>query len=149
MAGFYHRFIPNFSARAVSLTDMTGSQQPNQLEWTEKGVEAFKNLQQALSKEPVLFCPDIDKDFVLQTNASYRSIGAVLLQGLPDDHQPVAYISRKVFPREVRYATIKKEALAFKWALDSFKYYLLGRQLTSQLFAIADIVISFRWCQVP
>lgn len=128
MAGFYHRFMPHFSARAALLTDMSGSRQPNQLRWTEEGVAAFKDLQQALSKDPVLFCPDFDKDFILQTDASERGIGAVLLQGPPEDRHPIAYISRKLFPREVRYATIEKEALAIKWAVDSFKYYLLGRQ---------------------
>lgn len=51
----------------------------------------------------------------------------MLLQGPPEDLHPVAYISRKLFPREVRYATVEKEALAMKWAMDSFKYYLLGR----------------------
>ncbi|XP_042071507.1 uncharacterized protein LOC121812727 [Haplochromis burtoni] len=43
---------------------------------------------------------------------------------------PVAYISRKLFPREVRYSTVEKETLAIKWALDSFRYYLLGRDFT-------------------
>lgn len=41
---------------------------------------------------------------------------------------PGAYISRRLFPREVRYSTVEKEALAVKWALDSFKYYLLERE---------------------
>ena len=54
----------------------------------------------------------------------------MLLQGPKEDQHPVAYISRKLFPREVRYSTVEKEALAVKWALDSFKYYLLGREFT-------------------
>ncbi len=38
-----------------------------------------------------------------------------------------AYISRKLFPRETNYSTIEKEALAIKWALDTLKYYLIGK----------------------
>ncbi|XP_014880742.1 trace amine-associated receptor 4-like [Poecilia latipinna] len=72
------------------------------------------------------------KDFLLQTDASEKDLGAVLLQGPPEDQHPVAYISRKLLPRERRYATVEKEALAIKWALDSFKYYLLGREFTLQ-----------------
>ncbi|XP_051271642.1 uncharacterized protein LOC127372197 isoform X5 [Dicentrarchus labrax] len=128
MAGFYHRFIPQFSTRAALLTDMTGSRCPNQIQWTEEAVAAFHDIQQSLSKEPVLYSPNFDEHFILQTDASDRGLGAVLLQGPPDDRHPVAYISRKMFPREVRYSTVEKEALAIKWALDSFRYYLLGRE---------------------
>ncbi|XP_048881447.1 uncharacterized protein LOC125748837 [Brienomyrus brachyistius] len=63
-----------------------------------------------------------------QTDASDTGIGAVLLQGEPDQRHPVAYISRKLYPREVRYSTVEKECLAVKWALDTFRYYLLGRE---------------------
>ncbi len=53
----------------------------------------------------------------------------MLLQSPLDNRHPVAYISRKIFSREVRYSTVEKEALAIKWALDSFWYYLLlGRE---------------------
>ena len=69
------------------------------------------------------YCPDI-----LQTDASDRGLGAVLLQGPPEGRHPVAFISRKLFPRETRYSTIEKECLAVKWAITSLKYYLLGRE---------------------
>lgn len=52
----------------------------------------------------------------------------MLLQGEPSDCHPVAYISRKLFLREAHYSTVEKECLAVKWALDSLKYYLLGRK---------------------
>ncbi len=52
----------------------------------------------------------------------------MLLQGLPGERRPVALISRKLFPREVRYSTVEKECLAVKWALNSLRYYLLGRE---------------------
>uniref|UniRef100_A0A8P4KK44 ribonuclease H n=1 Tax=Dicentrarchus labrax TaxID=13489 RepID=A0A8P4KK44_DICLA len=48
MAGFYHRFIPQFSTRAALLTDMTGSRCPNQIQWTEEAVAAFHDIQQSL-----------------------------------------------------------------------------------------------------
>ncbi|XP_034565104.1 uncharacterized protein LOC117830889 isoform X1 [Notolabrus celidotus] len=130
MAGFYHRFIPQFSTRAALLTDLTGSRSPNQIQWTEEAVAAFQDLQKSLSKQPVLYSPNFDEHFILQTDASDRGLGAVLIQGPPNDQHPVAYISRKLFPREVRYSTVEKEALAIKWALDSFRYYLLGREFT-------------------
>lgn len=40
----------------------------------------------------------------------------------------MAYISRKLFPRETRDSAVELECLAVKWAIDTFKYYLLGRE---------------------
>ncbi|XP_023814763.2 uncharacterized protein LOC111947970 [Oryzias latipes] len=130
LAGFYHKFIPSFSARAAPLTDMTGSRCPNKIRWTTESVTAFRDIQQSLSKDPILHSPDFNKPFILQTDASQRGIGAVLLQYTSDDRHPVAYISRKLLPREIHYSIVEKEALAVKWAMDSFKYYLLGREFT-------------------
>ncbi|KAI4904670.1 hypothetical protein NFI96_001896 [Prochilodus magdalenae] len=120
MAGWYRRFVPNFSIRAVALIDLTRKNSPNKIQWTEEAEAAFKDIKDALCADPVLYCPDFAKPFVLQTDASETGIGAVLLQGEPEDRHPVAYISRKLFPREVRYSTVEKECLAVKWALDTF-----------------------------
>lgn len=128
MAGWYRRFVPNFADRAAALTDLTRKSSPVQVRWTEPAKKAFEDIQNALCNEPVLYCPDFEKTFVLQTDASDTGLGAVLLQGEPDERHPVAYISRKLYPREARYSTIEKECLAVKWALDAFRYYLLGRE---------------------
>lgn len=41
LAGCYHQFIPNFSARAALLMDMTRLRCPNQIQWTEEAVASF------------------------------------------------------------------------------------------------------------
>ncbi|XP_014912289.1 uncharacterized protein LOC106962397 [Poecilia latipinna] len=133
MSGWYHKFIPNFSARAAVLTDMTSPKRPNQLQWSEEAERAFKDIQGALSGPPTLHCPDFDQPFILQTDASGRGLGAVLLQGPPGGRHPIAFISRKLYPRETRYSTIEKECLAVKWALDSLKYYLLGTRFILEM----------------
>lgn len=38
------------------------------------------------------------------------------------------YAVCKLFSHETRYCTIKKECLAIKWALDTLKYYLIGKK---------------------
>lgn len=142
MAGFYHRFIPNFSSRAAALTDLVGSRSPNQLRWTKEAEAAFRDIGTALSKDPVLHNPDFNQPFVLQTDASDRGLGAVLLQGGPDARRPIVFLSRKLFPREVRYSIVEKECLAVKWALDSLKYYLLGRH-----FVLETDHKALKWLQ--
>ncbi|KAJ1161996.1 hypothetical protein NDU88_002476, partial [Pleurodeles waltl] len=61
----------------------------------------------AMCTAPVLKAPDYSKEFVVQTDASEHGIGAVLSQlneeGLD---QPVAFISRRLLPRERRWSAI-------------------------------------------
>lgn len=132
MSGWYHRFILNCSARVALLTDMTSPKGSNQLLWTEEAKEAFKDIQQALTSDSVLHCPDFEQPFNVQTDASDRELDAVLLQG-SEDRRPVAFISRKLYPRKVRYSTVEKECLAVKWVLESLKYYLVGRKFVLEM----------------
>lgn len=130
LAGWYRRFVPHFATRAAPLTDLTQRSVPNQLPWDEKHEHAFQDLKEALCNDPVLQSPDFNQPFVVQTDASGVGLGAVLLQG--DEQKPVAYVSRKLWPRETRYSAIELECLAIKWALETFKYYLLGRDFILQ-----------------
>lgn len=128
LVGWYRRLIPNFATRSAVLSDMTRKSSPVKLKWTQESEDAFQDLKNCLCEKPVLQCPDFTLPFIVQTDASGVGLGAVLLQGEAEDMLPVQYISRKLFPREVRYSTVEKEALAIKWALDTLKYYLIGKE---------------------
>ncbi len=86
---------------------------PNQVEGNAKCQEACQRLKDALGKGPVLWIADPSEPFILQTDASERGLEAVLSQEDTEgfDH-PVAFISRKLLPREQNYATVEKECLA-------------------------------------
>ena len=127
LVDWYRKFIPQFSSRAAALTDLTKKSAPGTVKWTEECAKAFQDLKDALCEDTVLQSPDFSKPFILQTDASGVGLGAVLLQEDGDQRRPVAFISRKLCPRETRYSTIEKECLAVEWAVDSFRYYLLGR----------------------
>ena len=75
---------------------------------------------------------DVDKQFVVQTDASEYGVGAVLSQVDDSGEHPVAYYSRKLLPRERTYATVEKECLAIKLACQAFQVYLLGRPFVIQ-----------------
>ena len=127
LTGYYRKVIPQYVSLAAPLTDLTRKAQPNSVAWTPACAIAFVKLKDALCSSPILMCPDFDKQFVLQTDASDRGVGAVLSQvgdnGL--DH-PIAYFSRKLFPREEKYSTIEKECLAIKLSIQAFHVYLMG-----------------------
>ena len=132
LSSYYRKFVPNFAAIAVPLTDATRKGAPNQVMWTEAMQNAFDTLKQRLSSTPILQLPDWNKPFVVRSDASDIGIGAVLLQEDDNILKPVAYISRKLLPREIRYPTIEKECLGIVWAIDKFQVYLYGREFTLQ-----------------
>ena len=133
LTGYYRKFIPGYATIAAPLTDLTRKNSPNRVEWTNDCTQAFQCLKNCLCTAPILYSPDFTQPFVVQTDASDRGIGAVLSQLDTDgtDH-PVSFYSRKLLPREEKYATVEKECLAIRDAVNAFKVYLLGRQFTIQ-----------------
>ena len=124
LTGYYRRFIPNFASLAAPLTDLTRKRAPMRVSWSKECEQAFKSLKGCLCSDPVLRSPNFEKQFILQTDASNRGIGAVLSQCDKESQEhPVAYYSRKLLPREERYSTIEKECLAIKEAIHHFRTY--------------------------
>uniref|UniRef100_A0A803K005 Gypsy retrotransposon integrase-like protein 1 n=1 Tax=Xenopus tropicalis TaxID=8364 RepID=A0A803K005_XENTR len=128
IVGYYRRFVPNFASLASPLTDLTKGSKAGAVTWTPEAEEAFLNLKASLCRYPVLIAPNFKKEFLVQTDASEVGLGAVLSQVVNGEEHPVAYLSRKLTPAECRYAIVERECLAIKWALESLRYYLLGRQ---------------------
>ncbi|CAM4657181.1 unnamed protein product [Lepidochelys olivacea] len=100
------------------------------VKWTDAAEKAFMDLQTALCSNPVLKGPDFNKEFILQTDASEVGLGAVLSQMVGDEEHPILYRSRKLLLREQKYAVVERECLAVKWAMETLRYYLLGRRFT-------------------
>ncbi|KAG6929764.1 hypothetical protein G0U57_004805, partial [Chelydra serpentina] len=100
------------------------------VKWTDAAEGAFTDLQTALCNDPVLLAPDFNKEFILQTDASEVGLGAVLSQMAGEEEHPILYLSRKLLPREQKYAVVERECLAVKWAMETLRYYLLGRRFT-------------------
>ncbi|XP_069108215.1 uncharacterized protein, partial [Argopecten irradians] len=127
MAGYYQKFIPDFAAISVPLTDLTRKGQPHKIVWGEAQVTAFETLKKVLSSSPILKLPSLEEEFILQTDAFDYGIGAVLLQEEAGDRLPVAYASRKLKGAETAYAVVEKECLAVVWGVLKFQRYLYGR----------------------
>ncbi|KAL5494291.1 hypothetical protein EMCRGX_G015592 [Ephydatia muelleri] len=75
LTGYYRKFIPDYASISAALSDLTKKSAPNTLHWTEPCQKAFDTLRERLCSSPVLRCPDLAAQFVLQTDASER--GAV------------------------------------------------------------------------
>ncbi|CAM4611079.1 unnamed protein product [Lepidochelys kempii] len=130
VVGYYQRFIPHFATRASPLTDLVKARGPDMVKWTDAAEGAFTDLRTALCNDPVLTAPDFNREFILQTDASEVGLGAVLSQMVGEKEHLILYLSRKLLPREQKYAVVKRECLAVKWAMETLRYYLLGRRFT-------------------
>eukprot|EP00731_Ephydatia_muelleri_P022289 Em0014g880a len=101
------------------------------VEWTSNCEKVFQELKMQLCSVPVIRTPDFKVPFILQTDASDCGIGGVLSQlDASGEEHPVAYFSRKLVPREKNYATIEKECLSIKAAIQNFRVYLFGAKFT-------------------
>ncbi|GJR29449.1 putative reverse transcriptase domain-containing protein [Tanacetum coccineum] len=73
LAGYYRRFIENFSKIAKPLTLLT--QKNKTYVWGDKQDEAFQILKEKLCNAPVLALPDGPDDFVVYCDASKQGFG--------------------------------------------------------------------------
>ena len=78
LAGFYQRFIKNFSLKARPLTELTRDDAV--WRWEEPQEMAFKTLKRNLVTTPILHMPNFELPFVLTTDASAMSVGGILEQ---------------------------------------------------------------------
>jgi hypothetical protein len=113
LAGYYRRFIPNFSKIAKPLTELLKKKVP--YIWNDKTETAFVTLKNLLTTEPLLRYPDFTRPFVLTPDASNEAIGALLSQGPVGKDLPIAYSSQTLSNAEKNYSTIEKELLAVVW----------------------------------
>ncbi|XP_075500077.1 uncharacterized protein LOC142538652 [Primulina tabacum] len=90
LAGYYRRFIEDFSKIAFPLTSLT--RKSTKFEWTIECQQAFQALKDKLTSAPVLVLPCGTEDFVLYTDASKQGLGAVLKQR----GKVIAYASRQL-----------------------------------------------------
>ena len=129
LASYYRRFVAQFAKIASPLHRLTGKDV--RWEWTEDCQTAFSELKQRLLNSPVLVYPDFDLDFILETDASKDGLGAILSQKKADDKlHPVAYASRSTSSPEKNYSVTELETLAVVWAVQHFRAYLYGHNVT-------------------
>ncbi|GFV89785.1 retrovirus-related Pol polyprotein from transposon 412 [Trichonephila clavipes] len=83
------KFVKGFSNIARPLHKLTESKQ--KFQWTKECEDSFLQLKEALTSSPILIYPQPDKPFILDTDASNESVGAVLSQEIDGQERVVAY----------------------------------------------------------
>ncbi|GKB28217.1 putative reverse transcriptase domain-containing protein [Tanacetum coccineum] len=124
LAGYYQRFIKDFSKIAKSLMELT--QKNKKYIWGKDQESAFQILKQKLCEAPILALPEGNDDFVVYCDASHQGLGAVLMQR----EKVIAYASRQLKPNEENYTTHDLELGAVVFALKIWRHYLYGTKCT-------------------
>ncbi|WVZ89030.1 hypothetical protein U9M48_035489 [Paspalum notatum var. saurae] len=122
LAGYYQRFMENFSKIAKPMTGLLKNNTP--YEWDDKCEESFQLLKEKLTTAPVLTLLDLHKDFVVYCDASRQGPGCVLMQ----DNKVVSYASRQLRAHEENYPTHDLELAAVVHALKIWRHYLMGNK---------------------
>lgn len=128
VASWYRRFVPNFSTIVAPLTALT--RKNAKFMWDNKCEEAFSKVKENLVQAPVLSCPNFDRPFFVQCDASDFGLGAVLLQKQDDEERVICYLSRSLTKMERKYSVTEKECLAVLFAIEKLRPYLEGTHFT-------------------
>ncbi|GFY34886.1 retrovirus-related Pol polyprotein from transposon 297 [Trichonephila clavipes] len=128
LAGCYQKYINLFSVIAAPLTDaLKGRAKKGEITWTTECENAFRELKGKLIDKPVLYAPNFEREFIVQTDASNAGMEAVLTQlNEQDEEHPILYLSKKFSEIEKRYCTMEKECASIVFAIKRLHYYLDG-----------------------
>nr|GEU40437.1 reverse transcriptase domain-containing protein [Tanacetum cinerariifolium] len=125
-AGFYRRFIKDFSKIARPMTRLLEKDAP--LIFSPECVDAFRTLKIKLCEAPILIAPNWDMPFELMCDAIDFAIGAVLGQRQDKHFRSIHYASKTMTEAEAKYTMTEKEMLAVVYAFEKFRSYLILNQ---------------------
>ncbi|KAL2226249.1 UNVERIFIED_CONTAM: Transposon Ty3-G Gag-Pol polyprotein [Sesamum indicum] len=126
LTGYYRRFIQGYGIISKPLTSLL---KKDSFEWNVEAEKAFNHLKELMVSAPVLAMLDFSEPFIVETNASGKGIGAVLMQG----GRPIAYHSKALAPKNMGLSTYEKEFLALLLAVTRIDSVLQQKGVTKLL----------------
>nr|GEZ84566.1 reverse transcriptase domain-containing protein [Tanacetum cinerariifolium] len=122
-AGFYRRFIKDFSKIARPMTRLLEKDTP--FLFSIECVKAFQTLKRKLTEAHILIAPNWDMPFERMCDSSDFAIGAVLGKRQEKHFRPIHYAIKTMTEAESNYTTTAKEMLAVVYAFEKFWSYLI------------------------
>ncbi|GJX99564.1 ty3-gypsy retrotransposon protein [Tanacetum coccineum] len=124
LTGYYRRFIKDYASISQPLVALT---KKDAFKWNSSAELAYNKLKESMVKAPVLALPNFEQEFVVETDASDKGIGAVLCQN--SHHIVVAALDKWKGYLLDRHFKIRTDHFSLK--------YLLNQKLTT--------LFEFKW----
>ncbi|GJV94034.1 putative nucleotidyltransferase, ribonuclease H [Tanacetum coccineum] len=122
-AGFYRRFIKDFSKIARPITKLLEKDTP--FKFNDECQKAFELLKEKLICAPMIVRPNWNFPFELMCDASDLAVGVVLGQKDGKNFHPIYFASKTLNPAQRKYTVTEKELMAEVFAFDKFRSYLI------------------------
>jgi hypothetical protein len=116
-AGFYRKFIEDFSKITKSLTNLLQKDVP--FDFNENCLTVFWTMKRALITAPIIQPPDWRQPCEIMCDASDYADGAVLGQRKEGKVHDIYYGSKTLNGAELNYATTEKELLGVVFAFEN------------------------------
>ena len=124
LVNYLNRFSPHLAELSEPLRQIC--RQNVEFELTESVCVAFSLTKEEISKNITLPYFNPKSATTLQTDASKKGLGAVLLQ----NSKPVMFVSRALTGSERNYQNLERECLATIWGMEKFHYFLYRKEFT-------------------
>jgi hypothetical protein len=118
LAGFYRRFVKDFSTIAALLNELT--KKGVVFKWGEPQENAFQELKKRLMEAPLLVLQDFTRTFEVECDASRIGIRGVLMQ----EGKLVSYFSEKLGGAQLNYSVYDKVLYVLARVLETWQHYL-------------------------
>ena len=123
---YLNRFSPALAGLTAPLRTLC--KKDTLFTWESSQQTAFEAIKKEITSAPVLAYFDRPKASTIQSDASKKGLGAVLIQ----DDKPVIYASRALTETKQSYSNIERELLSVVFALERFHHYVYGYTATVQ-----------------
>jgi transposase InsO family protein len=126
---FHNRFIVGYANYVAPLLPLL--KQGTKWMWTSEKQAAFEKLRECFAGSIHLVHPSQDLPYAIYTDASKYGISSVLVQkNESGETYIISTASRVLTPTEQKYSTCEQELLAVVYALQKFRMYAFGHQIT-------------------
>ena len=126
--GYFREYIQNMHSRTSYLWSLLTK--GTKFYWTPEHEQEFNDLKNTIvSPDILLYHPNCDLLFEIHTDASKKGVGSMLAQRHDGQLRPVRFASKAFSPAQSRWAPMDQELYAVKFALDTFRPYIMGKHV--------------------
>ena len=124
LVNYLNRFSPRLAKLSESLRQIC--RQNMEFELNQTVCVAFSRTKEEISKNVTLPYFNPASSTTLQTDASKKGLGAVLLQ----NSKPLMFVSRALTGSQRKYQNLERKCLAMIWGMEKFHCFLYGKEFT-------------------